>query len=211
MARQTKKYITKTGPDLCAVFDGRLSASYQQGVIDSLNLYNACLTERFWLELRVVVALFIDLQRRHAANPAIKQRARWRRIIKIMDETGQALGLKDAAGAYVVYYDVVTEAFRARGNPDLWYLCTSLLDIWTCGLGREARFSTGGRPSGPLIRFIQACIDPLLVYQFNPHTIRSYIERYNTVPRRVTLPGLRFIFSTSRPTVASKPLWGFDA
>jgi hypothetical protein len=220
VARTTKKTLRKA--DVSAAFDGGLTEPYKQGVVDSLELYYACLPAPFWLQLETVVGLFLDLQQRRNHQLAIEERARWQRIAKLVNETGQELrlmrqkhpwannrlfvsdvwALKKTAEAYVAYYADIAMAFRGRSNPYLWSLCMSLLDLWVWGLGREARL-TEGLPSEPLMRFMRACANPLLAHPLNPHTIRGYVDEYNERPRRVTLPGLRPIFSTSAPTVTT--------
>jgi hypothetical protein len=73
-------------------------------------------------------------------------------------------GVKRKAEAGQIAYRRLGAAFKGRSNPYRAFLYDAVLNLWTLRLGQKLRYSTTpkGTPSGPLIRFFEACVKPVL-------------------------------------------------
>jgi hypothetical protein len=181
-------------------FGDGLPEEYRRAVEASLDLRNVCLTNQFWAELETVIRMFLSLQEHHTRKPPRKEYDRWCRIAEHASILGGELRefrreilwsqrpdikralevlweIKDSADARIVGYGTLVEAFRRRRHPHRWFLYASILDLWK-GLSGKLKFSMSSRqPYGPLIRFVEACANPLLIKPLKANGIGSFIDR----------------------------------
>jgi hypothetical protein len=180
---------------------------YRRAVEASLDRQDVCLTDQFWSELESVIRTFLSLQEHHIRTPPRKERARWRRIAELANDlSGELRGLRrqilwtqrpnlarflkelwevrDSADARMAGYGMIVEAFR-HGNPHRWFLYASILDLWLW-LGGKLQYSMSpeGRPHGPLVRFVEACANPILVKPLKASGISAFIDRRKGKRRR---------------------------
>jgi hypothetical protein len=85
------------------------------------------------------------------------------------------------ANEYRQSYQMAGAGFRARSNPQRERLYGEILNLWQGHLGQPLkiwRSRETGKPTGPLIQFFKACIDPVLGETApKPEGIVSIIER----------------------------------
>jgi hypothetical protein len=64
--------------------------------------------------------------------------------------------------ALAAFQDMWGKPFSRRQNPDREFLYWAVMRVWTDHLGGELRYSKSRKPSGPLIRFFVARVEPIL-------------------------------------------------
>jgi hypothetical protein len=188
--------------DTSAVFgEYGLTESYKRSVEAAFGSAQACITELFWLELETVVGVFLSLQQKHVNSPPRQQREFWRRFAERTSDLANNLRIirrqtrwghsdpmwanrglmalweiQQRADLHVLAYDDIVQA--SRRYPHRSFLYDSICDFWVWN-GRQLRYSTSpaGVPTGPLIRFIEACANPLLAKPLSAHGIRDFIDR----------------------------------
>jgi hypothetical protein len=185
---------------IARTFGDGLPEEYRRAVEASLDLQDACLTNQFWAELETVIRTFLSLQERRLRKPPRQEYDRWCRIAEHAGILGGELRalrweipwtqrpdikralevlweIKDSADARMAGYGTLIEAFR-HGHQHRWYLYASILDLWKW-LGGELKYSMSpkGVPYGPLIRFVEACVNPLLIKPLKASGISSFVDR----------------------------------
>ncbi len=175
--------------DLSRVYDGntrQFAESYRRGVREALPT-NLSPTDAFWTALADMVASYSAMTERRERRPPKRELERWKRIGALVDKLGGDLRevrrgtrwgapdpmlanralealtpLKLAAEAHVAGYAMLNAAGRGH-NPLRRFLFGAVLDLWA-GLGLETRYSRSreGTPTGPLLRFFNACVGPIL-------------------------------------------------
>ena len=78
---------------------------------------------------------------------------------------------------------MMVEHFGGTKNPHREFLYEAVFDLWYRRLGMEMEFSRT-KTGGPLIRFLAACINPLLVNPLTARGISKAVERVRA--RRIT-------------------------
>ena len=143
--------------------------------------------DEFWRELLAVVEGFFTLTDKDRRRPPKLELKRWQNIARLADELGKELRMvrrqtpwnaidpmranrtlaalwpiKDLAEARVAANQMLHTASRGR-DRHREFLYGAVIDLWWRGLGQELRYSqSGGKPAGPLIRFVVACTNPVL-------------------------------------------------
>jgi hypothetical protein len=157
-----------------------------------------------WAELEEYVVGYRIFNARRTSYPIFEERKRWKRIGDAVDtldaelrrlrreplEGDQDPKWPDRAleGLWEVYRRVKNRAafhaiwgkpFSRRQNPDRAFLYQGVMRVWTNQLGGELRYSTEGSAHyGPLIRFLVACVEPILGKQMpSISTIADIIDR----------------------------------
>jgi hypothetical protein len=208
MPRRAAHEDSLLAAELARAFDENvgLREPYKRAVALSLGA-KACPPEQFWRELETIVGTFVSLQRHHIAKVPRRQREYWQSIASRADDLARALRplrrqilwgqrldlqqtlhalweVKDWADAHVLGYDTITAAFQHHRHPHRWYLYRSLIDLWTGQLGGELTYTTAadGMPGGPLIRFVEACANPLLAAPLTARAIRKIIDQARIDP-----------------------------
>jgi hypothetical protein len=162
-------------PEHCA----RIGAALPPGLV---------MTPEAWIELNEIVVGYHIFRTRHASYPIVEERKRWTRLDKAVDEVGAELRRlqrktpwsgpdpgwinRALAALWEVHckvetraaYHKIWSAFSRRENPHREFLYWGVMRVWTDRLGGELRYSKPekGLPYGPLIRFLVACVEPIL-------------------------------------------------
>jgi hypothetical protein len=150
-----------------------------------------------WVALEEIIVGYRIFENRHTTYPIIEERKRWQRLGKAIDVAAAELiqlrrsdpmwvepvlaALMEVHGkveARAAFHDIWS-AFSGRQNPHRDFLFWGILRVWTDHLGGELRYSKAkdGTVTGPLVRFILACVEPLLG-DATPHAgIADIIDR----------------------------------
>jgi hypothetical protein len=189
-------------PDFTAVLDDGLTDAYKAAVASALPK-GAEATDAFWHDLEVAVDCYISLRSR---RPSVRERDRWKRIDRLIDKLAgelrevrkgtprshsdaywpnrALLALVDAkryAEAGVIGHSMLATASRGRRDRARWYLYHAVLDLWRDHLGQPVRSSKRG---GPAIRFVLACVAPLIDEPLSVPTIATIINEHRKGKRR---------------------------
>ena len=191
--------------DYTAVIDretGGLSESYKRTVAAVLPP-GVAPTEAFWQGLGLAVGTYVTLQRRRASRNLKREQAKWVRIERLATELGREVRIlrrrmpwtfglspailpalweiKDKADAHVVAYSSLRSAFGRRKDPYRAHLYGALIGLWRGPLGQELHYTTKGPqgiPSGRPVRFLAACLNPILGADApGAHGIAAIIDR----------------------------------
>jgi hypothetical protein len=156
----------------------------------------------FWRNLEMAIDICRTTEQHRTARPPARERKRWQRIEKLTDDLAAELRAirlhisADGVGSFwpnralralwpVKYraesaqigYEMLGHGYGGRSKPhrDLFY--RAICDLWI-DLGEKLQTSTSssGKPTGPLIRFFQACARPA-VGDLPAETVASIIDR----------------------------------
>jgi len=181
---------------------GQLTAGYMRDVARAFPV-GIEPSEEFWRELAAVIVDYEVVQEYGAERPPKRILEAMQSIGALIDPLGEelrairrlplslewsdassrllaALGpVKELAELHVKRYRRMIAAFRGRNNPDRQFLYDAVLDLWCGRLGQElSKSQTKGQPTGPLIRFIMAIINPVLGEEaLTAHGVARIIER----------------------------------
>jgi hypothetical protein len=146
------------------------------------------MTPEAWAELTEIVDGYRIFEHRRTTYPIKEERAHWKRLSDAVEQAGVELRRlrrktpwsdpdplwpnRALAALWNVRCKVETQAafhsiwdaFDGRKNPHREFLYSGVMRVWTDHLGGELRYSNkpGKLPYGPLIRFMQACLEPVL-------------------------------------------------
>jgi hypothetical protein len=166
---------------------GGLTEEHQASIEAALPLGKA-MTPEAWLELNEIVVGYCFFRGRHAAYPIAAERKRWKRLGDAVKAAAVELRQIRRATPWTasdpmwpnralaalwevhrkvetrVAYHKIWSAFSRRKNPHREFLYWGVLRVWTDRLGGELRYSKSPNkgPSGPLVRFFMACVEPIL-------------------------------------------------
>jgi hypothetical protein len=123
----------------------------------------------FWAELTEIITHYQLMRARRVLYDVGAARRRWRRLEKSVAALAPQLGeklvreFKRRAEAYAAYHDM-RRALRGTKDPRREFLYWGVLGVWTNRLGGKLKCSTAidGAPTGPLVRFFVACVEPIL-------------------------------------------------
>jgi hypothetical protein len=151
----------------------RIVASLPSGVM---------MSDEAWAHLEEIVTGFLAFQRRRATYPIKAERLRWMRNaldtlaaeLRWFTASAPDLGWPNRALAALwevnqkvesrEHFHATWSAFSGTKNPYNEFLYWGVLRVWTDRLGGKLRYSMSpeGAPSGPLVRFFLACVEPVL-------------------------------------------------
>jgi hypothetical protein len=167
---------------------GGLSEAYRQAVADVIPR-GVDVPDEFWDALHDAIIAFDGFKKRRIANPPTRERNRYRRMEKLIDNLARELrdvnrriswrhrdplwakrglaalwDVKRNVEANRIGYEMLSTAFHGRGNPHRDFLYGKVCDLWVSYTKRPLRFSRSpmGVPGGPLVRFFAACVGPIL-------------------------------------------------
>jgi hypothetical protein len=137
------------------------------------------MTPEAWAALEEIIVGYRGSENRRTTYPIAEERKRWERLGKAVNEaaaelrqlsqtewTNRALtALEEVHGKVEsrAAFHEIWSAFSRRQNPHREFLFWGVMRVWTDHLDGELRYSmTRGRPHGPLVRFMLACIEPVL-------------------------------------------------
>ncbi len=127
-------------------------------------------TPEFWAELIEIITGYQLLSARRARYDVKAERRRWQHLEKSVAALAPQLGerlvlaVERQAKNFAAFHYTWRE-FRGTKNPyRCEFLYRGVLHLWTDHLGGELKYSIAidGAPSGPLVRFFVACIEPIL-------------------------------------------------
>jgi hypothetical protein len=140
------------------------------------------------IELNEIIGNYHVLSTRREDYPFAKERKRWRRIEKLTEQLAQEMrklrretpwsdpdpllpnrvltvlwDLHMRAQVRLEWLDTL-RAFRGTQDPYREALYSGMLRVWTEDLNGQLQFSRNrqGTPTGPLVRFFIACVEPIL-------------------------------------------------
>jgi hypothetical protein len=161
----------------------------------------------FWRDLQTAVAVYSIQDERRAKKLPWQERRRFQRIEDLADALGaelrdlrqtfsmdhgdplwpnralQALWpVKYRAESSRIGHEMLSHGYGGRRKPHRELLYAAVLDLWVIHLNQPLQYSrnTGrkSKPGGPLVRFFQACIAPVLGKKALPaETIATIIDR----------------------------------
>jgi hypothetical protein len=156
-----------------------------------------------WVALEEIIVGYRIFENRHMTYPIVEERKRWGRLDKAVSTAAAELlqlrqsdawttralaALLEVHGkveARAAFHDIWS-AFGRRQNPHREFLFWGVMRVWTDHLGGELRYSmSDGIPHGPLVRFMRACIEPVLGDATPTVGIADIIERERTARDRV--------------------------
>jgi hypothetical protein len=155
-----------------------------------------------WAELEEIVVGYRIFETRRATFPIKAERARWKRLGDAVEMAAAELRRlrretlwtdrdpmwpnRALEALWEVHRKVETRArwhetwsaFGGRRNPNREFLWWGIMRVWTDRLGGELRLSTStdGVPSGPLVRFFRAVVEPILGHELRGH-VANIIKR----------------------------------
>jgi hypothetical protein len=151
-----------------------------------------------WVALEEIIVGYRSFETRRTTYPIVEERKRWERLGKAVDAaiaelcqlrqtetwTNQALAalreVHNKVESRAAFHDIWS-AFGRRQNPHREFLFWGVMRVWTDHLGGELRYSmSDGIPHGPLVRFMRACIEPVLGDATPTVGIADIIERERT-------------------------------
>ena len=178
--------MTDTAPVLDP--NGVLTDQYRNAVAAALPA-GVSPPDEFWRDLAGAIGTFLSLQQHRTDRPAKLELKRWQNIDRLVSELADELctirrtrwsdsdfdqgapevalaalwRIKRMAEAGTLGHRMIGASFRARNNPYRQILYGNVLDLWRRRLGQGLGFSRSDQgPHGPLIRFLCACIGPVL-------------------------------------------------
>jgi hypothetical protein len=200
MARQIKR---ATADKILALelLDGVAYSEEYRHRVQSTLPPGAIASEKFWYELEATLDIFLRWERRRLRRPPLAERDRWQRTADLTSALAKELreadrqtlwsdsdpgwakrALKELgkvrlrARARIEDCDAIAKGYKGRRNDSRESLYAGILGLWTEHLGRELKYSAG--PSGPLIRFFSACVDPFLGDEApTAHAVAAIIDR----------------------------------
>jgi hypothetical protein len=155
------------------------------------------------IELNEIIGTYHVLSTRREDYPFAKERKRWRRIEKLTEQLAQEMRklrretpwsdpnpwlpkhvlavLRDLhmrAQVRLGWLDT-SKAFRGTQNPYLETLYSGVLRVWTEHLNGQLQYSRNrqGKPTGPLVRFLTACVEPILGEETPRAGVADIIDR----------------------------------
>jgi hypothetical protein len=155
------------------------------------------------IELNEIIGTYHVLNTRREEYPFAKERKRWRQIDKLTEQLAKEMRklrretpwsdpdpwlpkhvlavLRDIhlrAQARLKWLDK-PKAFRATQNPYREALYCGVLRVWTEHLNGQLQYSRNrqGKPTGPLVRFLTACVEPILDQETPRAGVADIIER----------------------------------
>jgi hypothetical protein len=164
---------------------GGLTDAHRARIEAVLNRDGKVMPPEGWAELAEIIASYRTFEHRRKSYPIKAERARWRRLgdavekvaieLRQLRETRRANPWPDRALAALreVTHMIETRAafhamwskFSRRENPHRKFLYWGVMRVWTDHLvGGELRYSKNAKnkPGGPLVRFLVACVEPIL-------------------------------------------------
>jgi hypothetical protein len=156
------------------------------------------------IELDEIIGTYHDVlntPREH--YPSVKERKRWRRIDNLTERLAQEMRklrretpwsdpdpllpnrvldvlweLHMRGQARLAWLDT-SRAFRGTQNPYRESLYSGVLRVWTEVLNGQLQYSRNkqGKPTGPLVRFLTACVEPILGEETPRAGIAGIIDR----------------------------------
>jgi hypothetical protein len=168
--------------------DGRLTEAYREAVAAAIPT-GVDVPDAFWADLQEIIVGFKWFRARHTSYPIAAERQRWKRIGNAVEtlradlrrlrrETSRtdsdAMWCTRALKALLEVQDKVKTraayhaswaAFSGQQDPHKEFLYWGVLRCWTDRLDRNlgtSRSSTKGTVEGPLIRYLTACLAPVL-------------------------------------------------
>jgi hypothetical protein len=144
------------------------------------------MTPEAWAELEEFVVCYRIWETRRTTYPIDEERKRWKRLGEAVDTVAdelrreklwaspdptwrdRALTMLSKVRRKVELRALLHKAwgspFSRRQNPHRKALYRGFMRVWTDHLGGELAYSKAekGPPSGPLVRFLVACIEPIL-------------------------------------------------
>jgi hypothetical protein len=147
------------------------------------------MTPEAWINLNEIIIGYRIFETRRTTYPIVEKRKRWQRLGKAVEAAAAELRRlrretpwsgpdpgwinRALAALWEVNRKVETRAafhniwraFGRRQNPHREFLYWGVMRVWTDQLGGELRYSKSPEkrlPSGPLIRFLVACVEPIL-------------------------------------------------
>lgn len=182
-----------------------LTAEHRARIVAAL-LPRKAMTPEAWADLDEIIVGYRIFATRHTAYPIVEQRKHWGRLGKAVniaeaelrwlrrevarsdpDPKWRSRALTalrevrrkvEAREASAGFHDV-WRTFRRRSNPDNEFLYWGVMWVWTDRLGGKLRYSNSpeGAPSGPLVRFFVACVEPILGNKTPGAGIADIIDR----------------------------------
>jgi hypothetical protein len=156
-----------------------------------------------WDDLVEIINSYRSFEHHRTTYP--KERKRWKRLDDAVEQAAVELRRlrcetpwSDLANrALTALWDIhckveeeraafctIWDAFNRRKNPYRQvFLYGGIMRVWTDRLGGELRYSNkpGKPPYGPLVRFLKACLEPLLGDQTPNAGIADIIERERVI------------------------------
>jgi hypothetical protein len=156
------------------------------------------------MKLDVIIGTYHDVlntPREH--YPSAKERKRWRRIDKLTEQLAQEMrklrretpwndpdpllpnrvltvlwDLHMRAQVRLEWLDTL-RAFRGTQDPYREALYSGVLRVWTEVLNGQLQYSRNpqGKPTGPLVRFLTACVEPILGEETPRGGVADIIDR----------------------------------
>lgn len=141
------------------------------------------MTPEAWADLEEVVVGCRIFETRRTTYPIVKERKRWKRLGEAVDTVAAELRhetlwtdpdpmWRDRALAMLsevrrkvearAAFHKIWSAFGRRQNPHREFLYWGVMRVWTDRLGGELRYSNSPEVGGPLVRFLVACVEPIL-------------------------------------------------
>jgi hypothetical protein len=182
------------------VVDG-LTAEHRAHIVAAL-LPNKVMTPEAWAELEEYVVGYRIFETRRTTYPIDEERKRWKRLGDTVEAAAVELRRlrretlwtdpdpmwpnRALAALREVHQKVEMRAafhgiwsfFGGRQNPHREFLYWGVMRVWTDRLRGELRYSNSPEgPSGPLVRFFVACVEPILGKQTPGAGIADIIER----------------------------------
>jgi hypothetical protein len=179
--------------DILATIPSRMMAKGDRARLERLVL----------IELNEIIGTYHVLNTRREEYPFAKERKRWRQIDKLTEQLAKEMRklrretpwsdpdpwlpknvlavLRDIhlrAQARLKWLDK-PKAFRATQNPYREALYCGVLRVWTEHLNGQLQYSRNrqGKPTGPLVRFLTACVEPILDQETPRAGVADIIER----------------------------------
>jgi hypothetical protein len=163
-------------------------------------------------DLGEIIAAYHMLRSRRQRYRLVEERRHWRRMVnlskKLDAEMRRVLSrvpvfniddphwpnrvlhelvvIIDKAEVAFAYQDTF-RAFRGTKNPHREFLYSSVLNVWTARLGGALKYgrSRKGTPTGPLVRFFIACIEPVLKAETPRAGVADIIDRARSKARSI--------------------------
>jgi hypothetical protein len=201
----------KRAPD----FDYALSEDHEQEILHALRSKSVKLPsdvdlEQVWHELRNIVQAFhrsrqqrSDMRGRRqrcqralkhlealaADLRAFKRETLWSDPDPLWPNRGleALLEIKRWIESQLEFYRATDPDFRGTRDPNKKFLYCAVLRIWEEPLGQELRYSIARQkpPYGPLVRFLEAVLRPVLGNETpGPHGFAKIIDRKREIRRR---------------------------
>jgi hypothetical protein len=156
------------------------------------------------MKLDKIIGTYHDvLSTRREHYPSAQERKRWRRIDKLTEQLAQEMRKLRREPPWsdpdpllpnrvlAVLWDVhrraqvrlewldTFRAFRGTQDPYRQSLYSRVLRVWTEDLNGQLQYSRNrqGKPTGPLVRFLTACVEPILDQETPRAGVADIIDR----------------------------------